>query len=98
LKKAQKISDKKKYYILSERIDLLKAQNQIVKGNFKKGINAVTEQLDNLRVENQSLAYYILVTTFLQMDNKALPLKYYNELQTSSESDAFVKIVQKDFE
>lgn len=41
---------------------------------------------------------YLLVTAFLEADNKDLALMYYNELEASSGSDTFVQLVQKEFD
>ncbi|MFC2114936.1 thioredoxin domain-containing protein [Bacteroidota bacterium] len=98
LKKAQKLSDKQKDYACSERVRLMKAHNQIISGNYEKGSDAVIDQLDNIGEENLSLALYILVTAFLEGGNKDLARKYYNELHALSGGDAFVQLVQNEFE
>jgi hypothetical protein len=98
LKKAQKISEKEKDYLISERIDLAHAQNLILKGNIDKGKDIIIEKLEGIKEENLALAYYILVSAFLQTNDKNSALKYYNELKMTNGGEVFVQIVRQEFE
>jgi thiol-disulfide isomerase/thioredoxin len=98
LKKAQKLCKKQKDFFMCTRIDLMRAENVILRGNHEKGMEYIKAMLNGLEGENRSLAYYYLVAASLEVDNMELAASYYMELKSTEGNEDFVRLVRNDFE
>lgn len=83
--------------VLTERLMILLAFDQVLRGKEAKANSSLEELIPSVKTENQALAFYALVKANLGMSNTVSGLKYYRELMECPGSQTFVMAVENNF-
>lgn len=94
LEKARKILAKNTSTpgVIQERIELMDAENLLLRGRAKKALKAVAA-LGDLDPENEALACYINGTAYRKTNRPELAEKCYDQLREAEDNEVFVALI-----
>lgn len=97
-RKAKTACRKQKDHSKLDSIKLLMPLNLIISGQPGKGTEEVHGQLDKIGEGSLSLAYFVLITGYLELEDKDMARKYYDKLRATPGGEKYLEFVGSGFQ